>query len=342
MKVVVIGAGVVGICCASYLQRDGHELTVLDPVAPGGSCSFGNSGSIAPGSCVPLALPGVLRKVPSWLLDPEGPLKVDWRLPAARLALARAVPALEPAGAGRGSVRSPARAASEHLRELPAPAAALGRRRSDPAPGPALCLRQRGRLPARPGVPGSAAPPACADGGPRRRCGARPGAEPVAPDPARGPVPRCRSLRQPGGHRAGPGGGHRAPRRRLEARAGGRCRARPGRPREPANRCGDLSSRCGRGRGRRLVGTARGPLRPAHPGRDLARLSRRVPRSGHRDQDVDPVGVRQILGDAHGDGPALRRHDRDRGLRQAAGLPARGRSSRARPSGCSRTCAPSP
>ncbi len=78
MKVVVIGAGVVGICCASYLQRDGHELTVLDPVAPGGSCSFGNSGSIAPGSCVPLALPGVLRKVPSWLLDPEGPLKVDW------------------------------------------------------------------------------------------------------------------------------------------------------------------------------------------------------------------------------------------------------------------------
>jgi D-amino-acid dehydrogenase len=84
MKITVIGAGIVGICCASYLQRDGHQVTVLDPVAPGGNCSFGNSGSIAPGSCIPLSLPGVIRKVPSWLLDPEGPLRVDWRyLPTA-------------------------------------------------------------------------------------------------------------------------------------------------------------------------------------------------------------------------------------------------------------------
>ena len=42
MKIIVIGAEIVGICCASYLQRDGHEITVLDPVAPGGNCSFGN------------------------------------------------------------------------------------------------------------------------------------------------------------------------------------------------------------------------------------------------------------------------------------------------------------
>jgi D-amino-acid dehydrogenase len=84
MKILVIGAGVVGICCASYLQRDGHDITVLDPVAPGGNCSFGNSGSIAPGSCIPLAMPGVIRNVPSWLLDREGPLRVDWRyLPSA-------------------------------------------------------------------------------------------------------------------------------------------------------------------------------------------------------------------------------------------------------------------
>jgi D-amino-acid dehydrogenase len=84
MKIIVIGAGIVGICCASYLQRDGHDITVLDPVPPGGSCSFGNSGSIAPGSCIPLAMPGVIRNVPSWLLDPEGPLRVDWRyLPTA-------------------------------------------------------------------------------------------------------------------------------------------------------------------------------------------------------------------------------------------------------------------
>lgn len=100
MKIAVIGAGIVGICCASYLQRDGHEVTVLDPVPPGGSCSFGNSGSIHPGSCIPLAMPGIGRKVPSWLLDPEGPLRVDWRyLPAALLWLVRFLKAGRPAAA---------------------------------------------------------------------------------------------------------------------------------------------------------------------------------------------------------------------------------------------------
>jgi D-amino-acid dehydrogenase len=74
--VVVIGAGIVGICTASYLLRDGHDVLVLDPREPGTGCSFGNAGGISPGSCVPLAMPGVLRKVPGWLSDPEGPLHI--------------------------------------------------------------------------------------------------------------------------------------------------------------------------------------------------------------------------------------------------------------------------
>jgi D-amino-acid dehydrogenase len=100
MKIIVIGAGIVGICCASYLQRDGHEITVLDPVPPGGGCSFGNSGSIAPGSCIPLAMPGVGSNVASWLFDPEGPLRVDWRyLPMALPWLVRFLKASRPATA---------------------------------------------------------------------------------------------------------------------------------------------------------------------------------------------------------------------------------------------------
>lgn len=84
MKIAVIGAGVVGVCCASYLQRDGHAVTIFDPVPPGGSTSFGNLGSLSPGSCVPLALPGIVKKVPAWVIDPEGPLHIKpRRLPAA-------------------------------------------------------------------------------------------------------------------------------------------------------------------------------------------------------------------------------------------------------------------
>ncbi len=77
-KVVVIGAGIVGLACASYLRRDGHAVTLVDRLPPGEGCSFGNAGGLSPGSVVPLALPGTAAKVPGWLLDPLGPLALRW------------------------------------------------------------------------------------------------------------------------------------------------------------------------------------------------------------------------------------------------------------------------
>lgn len=74
----IIGAGIVGMCTASYLQRMGASVTVLDPVEPGRSCSFGNAGGLSPGSCVPVASPGVLKQVPKWLKDPKAPLVLRW------------------------------------------------------------------------------------------------------------------------------------------------------------------------------------------------------------------------------------------------------------------------
>jgi D-amino-acid dehydrogenase len=76
LPIVVIGAGIVGVSCASYLLRDGHPVTLLDRDGPGEGASRGNAGALSPGSCVPLALPGVFRKIPGWLLDPEGPLTI--------------------------------------------------------------------------------------------------------------------------------------------------------------------------------------------------------------------------------------------------------------------------
>jgi glycine/D-amino acid oxidase-like deaminating enzyme len=79
-RVTVIGAGIVGICCALYLQREGHTVTVLDPAPPGeGGASFGNSGIIAIDHCVPNAHPGIVWEVPGYLLDPLGPLTIRWR-----------------------------------------------------------------------------------------------------------------------------------------------------------------------------------------------------------------------------------------------------------------------
>lgn len=77
--VVVIGAGIVGMCAASYLQRDGRSVVVLDPGGPGEGTSFGNAGCLNGSSVVPMSLPGTLAKVPGWLLDPMGPLAIRWR-----------------------------------------------------------------------------------------------------------------------------------------------------------------------------------------------------------------------------------------------------------------------
>lgn len=73
-SITVFGAGIVGLCCASYLQRDGHQVTIVDRGEPGEATSFGNAGILSPGSCVPMAVPGVLKKLPGWLADPLGPL----------------------------------------------------------------------------------------------------------------------------------------------------------------------------------------------------------------------------------------------------------------------------
>ena len=97
MKVAVIGAGIVGMSAASYLQQDGHEVFVIEPKEPGEGTSFGNAGCINPSSVVPVAMPGVLRKVPGWLSDPLGPLSIRWSyLPALMPWLIRFVRASHP------------------------------------------------------------------------------------------------------------------------------------------------------------------------------------------------------------------------------------------------------
>ena len=54
-------------------------VTLYDRDAPGSGASFGNSGVISPAAVMPVAMPGLLRKIPRWLLDETGPLYIDWR-----------------------------------------------------------------------------------------------------------------------------------------------------------------------------------------------------------------------------------------------------------------------
>ena len=74
--VLVIGAGIVGLSTAHHLLEGGARVTLVDRDPEGDKASFGNAGGIAVTEVVPASVPGLLWKVPRWLLDPMGPLAI--------------------------------------------------------------------------------------------------------------------------------------------------------------------------------------------------------------------------------------------------------------------------
>jgi D-amino-acid dehydrogenase len=83
MKIVVLGAGVIGVTSAWYLARAGHEVTVIDrQQAAALETSFANAGEISPGYASPWAAPGIPLKALKWMFQEHAPLIVqprpDW------------------------------------------------------------------------------------------------------------------------------------------------------------------------------------------------------------------------------------------------------------------------
>lgn len=70
--IAVVGAGIVGAATALALAADGHTVTVIDRGDVGAGTSFGNAGGIVGGAVTPTATPGLIRSLPSYLLDPHG------------------------------------------------------------------------------------------------------------------------------------------------------------------------------------------------------------------------------------------------------------------------------
>jgi D-amino-acid dehydrogenase len=83
VKIVVLGAGVIGVSSAWYLAAAGHEVTVVDRrPEPGLETSFANGGQISAGHAEPWAKPSVLPKIFGWLGREDAPLlfrpRADW------------------------------------------------------------------------------------------------------------------------------------------------------------------------------------------------------------------------------------------------------------------------
>ena len=113
LRVAVIGAGIVGTASALALLRLGYRVTIVEPDEPGGpqAASHGNGAWISPASVVPIAMPGLWRKVPGYLLDRTGPFTIrPSALPGALPWLLRFLRA--------GSTTARVEATARHLRTL--------------------------------------------------------------------------------------------------------------------------------------------------------------------------------------------------------------------------------
>lgn len=80
MKVVILGAGIIGITTAYYAARDGHDVTVIDRMSgPALETSFANAGEISPGYASPWASPDVPAKALKWLFMEHAPLIIQYQ-----------------------------------------------------------------------------------------------------------------------------------------------------------------------------------------------------------------------------------------------------------------------
>ncbi|OCW59428.1 NAD(P)/FAD-dependent oxidoreductase [Hoeflea olei] len=75
-RILVIGAGIVGIATAAQLAERGHDVTVLDRTGIAEETSKGNAAALAFSDIMPLASPKILLRAPKWLIDPLGPLSI--------------------------------------------------------------------------------------------------------------------------------------------------------------------------------------------------------------------------------------------------------------------------
>ncbi|MCY7388219.1 MAG: D-amino acid dehydrogenase [Burkholderiales bacterium] len=75
-RVAALGAGIVGITTAYFLNKAGHQVTVIERNAHAGlETSYANGGQLSYSYVAPLAGPGVVPKIPPWLLRADSPLR---------------------------------------------------------------------------------------------------------------------------------------------------------------------------------------------------------------------------------------------------------------------------
>ena len=77
---IIIGGGIIGLSAAYYLQKEGHQVTIIDKSDMDAGASYVNAGFIIPSHFISLAAPGIISKGLKWMFNPESPFYVKPRL----------------------------------------------------------------------------------------------------------------------------------------------------------------------------------------------------------------------------------------------------------------------
>ncbi len=81
-EIIVIGGGIIGLCSAWYLQKEGFTVTVIDKEDISNNCSFGNMGYFSPSHFVPLPSPGIVAEGLRYILNSSSPFYIKPRFDA--------------------------------------------------------------------------------------------------------------------------------------------------------------------------------------------------------------------------------------------------------------------
>lgn len=80
--IIIIGGGIVGVSCAYFLHKAGHQVTIIDQSKMSDGASYVNAGYMSPSHLIPLAAPGVMKQGIKWMFNKKSPLYIKPRLNA--------------------------------------------------------------------------------------------------------------------------------------------------------------------------------------------------------------------------------------------------------------------
>lgn len=78
--IIIIGGGIIGLCAAYYLQKEGHQVTIVDQSNLDAGASYVNAGYLSPSHIIPLSAPGVMKKGLQWMFNSSSALYIKPRL----------------------------------------------------------------------------------------------------------------------------------------------------------------------------------------------------------------------------------------------------------------------